>query len=113
MDGTIGGVEYVDSVVAVIGVHPDAEVLFDPGQVAGLHIGDRFIPDRNAFLLTPNRCNPILKAIGDEHLLVFERGIVGLRRRVKSEADDHGQRESGKRQHGQCDLTCQWTAAGA
>ena len=56
----------IDAVVAVIGIHPVAEIFRHPVLVAGLGDGDGIVPDGDAFLLAHERRELVLDAVGDE-----------------------------------------------
>lgn len=104
MDRTIGGIQYIDPIMPIVGIHPDADVIDHPVHVAGLGIDDGIVPDCDAFLLAIHRRHPVPHAVGEKDFLPLEGDAIRLHSGVKAKADDHGKRENGKHHHRQRDL---------
>ena len=107
VNGLVMLVEDEGAVMPVIGIHPLAKILAHPLLVMRLGEVDGVVPDRDTFLFAHQSIDCILQAVCDECFLALQGIVVGAHGSEEAEADDQGQREHCKRQHGQRDLGCQ------
>ena len=112
VDRAAGGIEHIDAVLAVIGMHPLAEIFRHPSLIAVPGSDDGIVPDGDAGLLAHDLCHLVGDAGDDEGLLLFQRIPVGLQRGEEAESDHDRQRERHERKNDQRDLRGQRVVLG-